>query len=200
MDEEFLLVVSYKERFIWLDGEINPKVAYRFKRMLAKLNKLNTSPIIFYVRGPGGNPHSTFFMMSEIMASNSPVAVVAHGFVNSGCFTITQAGTHRLALAGTKFTFHPAEGYFKENPTGLVRLAQDQFMDSLRRLMLIDAIQLFWFFKKGRPTKVIFDLFRAETTLSLPQARKLRLIDGYYKRGDFLKDIKIVRKLIKAKL
>jgi len=200
VEKESVLVASYKERFIWLDGEINPRVAYRFKRMLAKLNKLKTSPIIFYVRGPGGNPHSTFFMMSEIVASSGPVAVVAHGLVNSGSFTITQAGAHRLALPGTKFTFHPAEGYFKENSKGLVRLGQDQFTESLRRLMLIDAIQLSWFFKKGRPTKVIFDLFRAETTLSLPQARKLHIIDDYYNRKEFLRDRRIARKLIKAKL
>lgn len=199
MDDEFALVTSYKERFIWLEGEINPRVAYQFKRMLAKLNKLKTFPIIFYVSGPGGSPHSVSFMMSEIMASDSPVIVVAHGFVNSGSFTITQAGAHRLALPGTKFNFHPAEGYFKENAKGLVRLSQDQLLESLEKLRLVDAIQLFWFFKKGRPTKTIFDLFRAETTLSLSKARKLHLIDDYYKREDFLRDRRIARKLIKAK-
>ena len=190
------LLVDYEERFIWLDGGINPGVAYHFKKMLNKLNRLKMGPIIFYISGVGGDAHSGFSIMNEIAASDSPVAIVAHGIVYSGCFTITQAGARRLALAGTKFIFHPAELQFKENSGHQYQLTQGQLVDSLERLRLIDSMQLSWFIKRGRPTKQVFDMFRAGTTISLPKAIKLKLIDGYYKKDDFLKDRKMVKRLI----
>jgi len=198
-DEEFALVAGYKERFIWLDGEINPKVAYQFKRMLSKLNRLKCAPITFYIRGPGGNSYSAFHIMNEINNSDSPVATVAHGYVGSGCFTITQAGAHRLALAGTKFIFHLAESAFEGKYSGIIEMTQSWHIDNLERLKLIDGAQLCWFSKKGRPIKKIFDLFKAETVLTVPKARKLHLIDDYYKEKDFLKDRRIARKLIRAR-
>ncbi|MBI2068770.1 MAG: ATP-dependent Clp protease proteolytic subunit [Candidatus Yanofskybacteria bacterium] len=197
--EESILAAGYKERFIWLDGEINPTVAYQFKRMLAKLNKLKIAPMVFYISGPGGDTHAGFSMMNEIIASDSPVIIVAHGIVTSGCFTITQTGAYQLALPGTKFTFHPAELQFKKNLGYQFQLTQSQLIENLERLRLVDSVQLSWLIKRGRPTKEIFDLFRVGATISLPKARKLHLIDGYYKTEDFLRDKRIVRKIKKAK-
>ncbi len=199
MDEKSILVVDYKERFIWLDGVITPSVAYQFKRILTKLNRLKMWPIVFYIRGIGGDFHATSFMMNEITTSDSPVSVVAHGFVYSGCFTMTQAGHYKLALPGTKLTFHPTESVIKKISGDQVQLSQSQLITRLERARLADAVQLSWFLKKGRPTKEIFDMFQVETTISLPKAKKLHLIDDYYKKEDFLKDRRIARKLIKAK-
>ena len=191
------LVVDYEDRFIWLDGHITSLVASRFVKMLAKLNRLECSPIIFYIKGPGGNPYPTFWMMSEIEASASPVAIVAHEYVNSACFTITQAGVHRLALKGTRFSFHPVEFDISNNQK-VIRTTQQELMGVLDSLRLIDAMQLLWFLKRSRPVKKVMRLFIEDSTIGLSKARKLKIIDDYYEESDFLKDKRRAMKLIKT--
>lgn len=197
-DEESVLVVDYKERFIWLDGGISSIVAYQFKRMITKLNKSGVGPIVFYISGPGGDTHAGFSMINEISNSDNPVVTVAHGILSSGCFTITQAGAYRLTLPGSKFVFHPAELQFSKNLKHHFQMTQNQLLESLERLRLVDSVQLSWFLKKGRPTRKIFDLLRDGATISSSRAIDLNLMDGYYKTSDFLKDRRIARKLIKA--
>ena len=200
-DEKSDLVADYKERFVWLDGCITPKLADKFRRVMARLNKSEPAPIVLYIRGPGGEPHSALAMMNDIVNSKSPVVIVAHDFVNSACFLITQAGACRLAMAGTTFTFHPAVAvvFKKKYKEDEIQFTQAELIDSLERLRLTDGIQLTWFLKKGRPTQRIFNLFRVETTISVPKAQKLRLIDDYYDKKDFIKDRRIANRLLKAK-
>lgn len=199
MKEKTVFVFDYKERIIWLDGSINPKVAVKFQKVLARLNKLKLSPIIFYIRGPGGDPYSTLFMMSAIVRSASPVAIIAYDYVNSGCFTITQAASYRLALKGTKFSFHPAEVDMAKQSYRSTSMTQEELIGILEGLRLIDGVQLVWFLSRGKPVEEIFRLFINNSTISLGTAKRLCLMDDYYKEADFIKDKKLVRRIIKAK-
>src|SRR3989344_4968650 len=102
-----VFVCDYDRRLIWHDGFIIPQTAPRFAKALERLNRKKGN-IFLYIRGPGGDPHATLQVMQMIAASPNPILGVAHGVVSSGCFTITQACTYRLAMPGTKLSFHPA--------------------------------------------------------------------------------------------
>jgi len=194
MNARKTLLVDYDNRFIWLDGEITAGIAKRFAHMLRKLNRLKCSMIIFYIRGIGGDFHPALDMMNAITASDSPVAIVAHDFVNSGCFLITQAGHHRLALAGTKFGFHRSVWNFKQN----IDLGRHELLEFVERGRVLDTIQLSWFFRKAQSVEEVFNLFDDEARIGLKKAKDLGLIDDYYKKEDFLKDKKVVNRMLRA--
>lgn len=199
MKDKTVFLVNYKRNFIWLDGSITPKVALMFQKALARLNDKAPSYIIFYIRGVGGDPYSAFSMMGDIANSRAPVSVVAHDYVRSGCFLITQAADYRLALKGTKFTFHSAEFDLSEYESAKVKaMTQEEVYGAMHSLRLIDGVQLAWFLKKGRPIKHIISLLLKDATISLGTAKRLKLMDDYYREEDFMKDKRLVNRILKA--
>ena len=198
MPEKSILLVDYKHRIIWLDGSITPKMAFRFEKIMNKLNKIKIAPVILYIRGPGGNFWATISMINDISNSPSPVGCVAHGCVASGCFTLTQAGVWRAALPGTKFIFHSAEGFSRAFKKG-IQQTQKEISDWLERLRLVDFLQFFWFSIRGRPVSMIQEMLKANMVLSLPVAIKFHLIDKYFDKQDFIHDRALIKKIQKAK-
>lgn len=194
--EKSILVADYQNRVIWFDGSITQKTARRFSKILAKLNKLKKDPIVFYIRGLGGNPWATFSMINDIHNSPSPVGCVAHGHVASGCFTLTQPGTWRAALPGTKFFFHSAVTVSYPSKKNR-ELTQSELNTCLDKLRLADWIQFFWFSMRGRPVEMIQDMLKSNKSLSLPKAKKFKLMDISFKKSDFLKDRKSIRKILR---
>ncbi len=194
--EKSILVADYKNRIIWLDGLITRKTASSFSKIINRLNKSKKDPIVFYIRGPGGDPWSTFSIIGDIFNSSSPVGCVAHGYVASGCFTLTQAGTWRTALPGTKFMFHSADGVSYASKKDIVRTQKD-LSDWAERLKLADFMQFFWFSMRGRPVQMMQEMVKSNTALSLPLAKKFKLIDAHFKKSDFLKDQKKIREIIR---
>ncbi len=191
-DKDTVFVVDYQNRTIWLDGSISVKIAKKFKKALSRLNKISYKHIIFYIRGPGGDPYATFTMMGDMSMSVSPIVTVSNDYVRSGCFTITQAGSIRLALKGTKFYFHPAIATISKGS-----ITQDHLVGMVEGLRLLDAVQLVWFSRKGRPVKKIHNLLISEATIGLSKAIKHKIMDGYYKEEDFIKDKKSIKKIIR---
>ena len=198
MREKSVLAVDYKSRVIWLDGSITEKMAFRFGKIINKLNKIQVAPIVLYIRGPGGNPWSVFSMINDIFNSPSPVGCVAHSYVASGCFTLTQAGKWRGALPGTKFFFHSADGVSYPSKKE-IQQTQEDIGHWLERLKLADFMQFFYFSMRGRPVQMIWEMLKTNTKLSIPMAIKFQLIDNYFNKKDFLADRKFIRKIIKAK-
>ncbi len=191
-------MVDYKHRIIWLDGTVTQKTASKFGNILNKLNRFKVAPIVFYIRGPGGDPWATISMINDITNSQSPVGCVAHGCVASGCFTLTQAGLWRAALPGTKFVFHSAEGFSRASKKN-IQQTQKEISDWLERLRLADFIQFLWFSMKGRPVSMIQEMLKANVVLNLPGAIKFCLVDSCFSKKDFVRDKKLIRKIQRAK-
>lgn len=198
MPEKSILTVDYKNRVIWLDGSITQRVASRFGNIINKLNRFKVAPIVLYIRGPGGDPWSTISMFNDITESPSPIGCVAHGYVASGCFTLTQAGVWRAALPGTKFIFHSADGLSYASKKDRQQ-TQKQISDWLERLKLADFFQFFCFSLRGRPISMIQEMLKDNKVLSMPRAIKLHLIDKYFDKEDFLEDRKLIKKIQRAK-
>jgi len=193
-----LLVVDYRERIVWLDGEITARIAERFRVIMAKLNKKRCSPIGIYVRGPGGNIFACLEMMDEIERSDSPVFGVGHGYLKSGSFLLIQAAIRRLAVAGTKFTFHKAEDHSSiYKNTDSIRYTQDYYRERLENLKLIDAVQLRWFLRRSRRSEKVIDLFQEEATVGIKQAQELGVLDNYFKEKEFQEDRRIIKRILR---
>src|SRR3989344_2631149 len=196
MAEKSILVVDYKNRIIWLDGTITQKMASRFGRIMDKLNKIKVVPMVLYIRGPGGDPWATISMINDIIQSPSPVGCIAHGYVASGCFTLTQGGIWRVALPGTKFVFHSAEGFLYPSRR-VIQQTQKDISEWLERLRLIDFMQFYFFSLRGRPVSMIQEMLKANAVLTLPAVIKLKLVDAYYDNKDFVHDRALIRKIHK---
>ena len=195
MKETSVLVSDIDARFIWFEGEIFPGTAKIFARLLSKMNSSpEFGPIFFYIKGIGGDYAVTMEMAKCIERSPDPVCTVAHGYVGSGCFILTQAGQKRLAMDGTKFTFHPAAIGIRK---GLENLEQNEIHKLLNWAKVTNAVQLSWFLRRGEPAATICELFQGGAVIGLRKAIKLKLIDAYYKKSDFYKDRRIARRLIK---
>jgi len=82
---------------------------------------------------------------------------------------------------------------------GVKFIEQQEILDMLGRAKVCNAVQLSWFLRKGQPADQICRLFNNEALISLPKAIKLKLMDSYFKKEDFLKDRRIVRRLLRAK-
>ena len=192
-----ILVVDYKRRFVWFQGEdsFTPSLATGSIRILKKLNKLSRKPIIFYISGIGGDMYAFTKLAHAIEKIESPVAFVAFDFVRSGCFWITQCGDACSAVAGTKFMFHRAVHHRPSKTT----MSQIDYFRGLNELMLVDAVQFWIFTRRGSPIKTVLKLFEQEATLSVKKAIKLNLVAVVYDKSDFNKHRKRTEKLAQRK-
>lgn len=88
-------------------------------------------------------------------------------------------------MPGTQFLFHHATDYFcgeKLRDHKLSQLDYRQLMDNLKQ---IDAMQLLFFTKRGRPIKTIFELFGKEASLNVAKAERIKLVQGVFSIQEF---------------
>lgn len=194
---KIILVADYKRRFIWLEGErpLTSSLAEGVVKILNKLNKISHKPVIFYIKGVGGDMYAFTKIAHMIENLESPVAFVAFDFVRSGCFWITQCGDACSAVAGTKFTFHHAVHHW----SGKTEMSQDDYLKGFDRLKLIDAVQFWLFTRRGSPVKAILRLFEREATIFVKEAIKLKLVVGVYNKDSFERDKKWAEKIARVK-
>ena len=200
--ENAKLAVDYKERIVWLDGEITNQIAKRLIRIIKRLNKLKRDPIYIYIRGLGGNTYACLNIMSEIERSNSPITCIAHEYVASGCFLLIQAANQKLAVSGTKLNFHKAESYEMIRASKRVKkMAFSQLYHTVQldRLRAMDALQLYWFNKGGNSAKQVFNLFQMDAIIGIKKACQIDVLDGYFPDNDFEEDKKKINKILKDK-
>lgn len=201
--ENFKLVSSLEERFIWFDGEISIQAAKAFIKRLAQLNNCGTEPIFFYISGPGGSLDPYLDMVIAINNSKSKVFCVSHSVVGSVSFMLTQAVPvgFRLAVTGTKFMFHRAIDCLIDPIKAGTNITQEDYLNSFKTLARLDGFELAMFFLKCRPDcrGEITELLRVEKVISVSKAIKLGIIDNYFDKKDFMKDRRIAKALLKRR-
>lgn len=199
MKKNWQIAVSPEERFIWFEGEINRQSVRAFARCLIKLNNDGSEPIFFYLTGGGGFIDSYLDMVIAINNSRSKIFCVAHGWVASASFMLTQAvpAGFRLAMAGTKFKFHRAVDIVQSVIPGS-QFTQEDYLNDFKELARLDGLELAMFFLKCRPDcrGEITALQQAEKIISVNKAIKLGIIDNYFDKHDFFKDRRIAKALI----
>lgn len=106
---------QFIERKLYIDAEINPKMA---QYILERIQFWNAEdgfdktpieeriPIQVYINTPGGCLTSTLQIIDAIRNSKSPVYTIATGAAYSGGFFILIAGHKKLAYPNASFLFH----------------------------------------------------------------------------------------------
>jgi len=191
-----VLVADYNKRFIWFDGEINQSTANQFLKILRNFKRRCLNNVTIYIRGIGGDFSSVFMMIRAMRESGLNIGCVAHDYVMSGCFALTQAGGGwTAALSKTKFCFHSAILDLKKNEQ--YGFNKPDRIEIVAMSEALDAIQLSWYLSKSHRVEEIFHLLYNDVIINAPQAMRLGLIDAYFDRNEFLKDQKIVRQIVK---
>lgn len=200
MKRNWQVVASVKERFIWFEGGINRQSARAFIKQLIKLNNEGSEPIFFYLSGPGGGLYACLDMIIAINNSKSKIFCVAHDWVGSASFMLTQSVPvgFRLAIAGTKFKFHRTIDIRQSIKPG-TQWTQEDYLTDIKDLVRWDGVELAMFFLKCRPDcrQEITELQQIEEILSVKRAIGLGIIDNYFNKKDFLKDRRVAKSLIK---
>lgn len=181
-------VVNYEERVIWFRGRISNTTAFVFQSILNRLESKSHEPIKFFISGIGGDFFASRKIWGLISASPCNFSVIAFDFVKSGCFFLTQSNCNfRLAVEGTKFSFHLAIDYFQVSENKITTMNQKDYQEALRKLQVIDAFQFTIFSLKGRPASEIFEMLMDEKTIDTATAKRMNLIDDVVSEEDFAK-------------
>ena len=190
--EKSILVADYNKNFIWLELPRNRGFtsfhANGIVAILDKFNRLGAKRVVFYICGPGGD-FFAFLKVAQKITSflGIKVVFVPFGFVKSGCFWLTQVGSSCLVLPGTRLAFHhtvdiPVSGKSIERS-----MSQQDYFERMSRLMRIDAIQLMYFTRRGKPISKVFNLFDKKAVLTPKEAIRLGLCEKYYSKNLFEK-------------
>ena len=192
--KRYFFAADYKNRIIWLKGEICERSEQDVLRALKRMNK-TVGPICFYLSGPGGVFVSAISIGNAVISSANHILGIAHGEVASACFLLTQYFEVCAAIPGAKFTFHHAvcENTWEEEIT------QGEACATLEFLRRTDAIQFLLFSRKAKDINKVHNLFENQKTISARTARRLGLVDRYLSKSDFNIDKRKIRKLIKAR-
>jgi ATP-dependent protease ClpP protease subunit len=185
------VMADYKRRYIMIDlpkgsGAIHEGIAEGADRILTKMNHGGPSqPIMFFLHvHDGGDFYACLKIAQSVARSSSPVIMVPFIRVRSGGFLLTQAGEGCFATPGTRFIFHHATDYFLAQNLKDHKLSQKDYEHRMNNLKRIDAMQLIFFTKRGRPIKRIFDLFGKEANLSTAHAKRLGLVQDVFDLGE----------------
>lgn len=188
--EKSIFSVDYKEKIIWLEGNINQRVAYNFERAIARFKRLKLDNITFFISGSGGDVFAVFYMVGVIRNSGLRIGCVAHGYVASGCFILTQQALWTAALPKSRFVFHKVTDIYDSRDEESVNLIN--YLYGIERTRFLDHFQLDIFFRKGRLLREIYYLFMKDAKITVPKAIKLGLVDCYFSKKEFLEAKKIV--------
>ena len=161
--------------WISIGNQIKNITAIQFEKALCKISRKKIKkPIIVFLDGKMGGDVYACIKIGELMEnSQTPIFTIATNVVFSGFFYILQAGKKRFATPETKLIFHRVTQYYEN-----VGMNASDMLEGAEALLLLDNMQLSLFFKRGRPLKKIFELFRKEARLTSAQALKFKLIDG----------------------
>ncbi|PJE51284.1 MAG: hypothetical protein COV29_00815 [Candidatus Yanofskybacteria bacterium CG10_big_fil_rev_8_21_14_0_10_36_16] len=191
--EENVLAYSIDKRMIWMDirNSITNRTAFSFGQILKALNRKSNRDIKFFITGVGGDFFAALKMIGLIKSSQSKVTIVAHKFVRSACFTMTQAENTKevLATKDTEFMFHRAIGSTKTNGKKFLRFNRTDHFAMMEWLGLMDGLQAALFINRGTPISKIMGLFYEDATISFQECKQLKLIDGCFDEEE-LEDIK----------
>jgi ATP-dependent protease ClpP protease subunit len=186
-----IVMADYSNRYIMINlprgrGAIHEGTAEGVERVLEKMNRLSNTMIRFFLHGhDGGDFYACLKIAQAIAYSTSPVTMVPFIRVRSGAFWLTQAGERCIAVPGTRFIFHHATDYFAAQNLRNRKLSQKDYAQRVEELIRIDAMQLLFFTKRGRPIRRIFELFGREASMSISEVRRLGLVQGLFDRADF---------------
>lgn len=107
VDESDVSCVLDKESgTIYIAGDINLRMASKFRRLFRKLEPSGHSGIVIEINSPGGDVEAGFLMIDTIRLSKVPVTTRVTGVAMSMAALILAAGGYREALPNSSIMVH----------------------------------------------------------------------------------------------
>ena len=110
--------VSFENREIFLEGEMNSKKCATLFFQILRLNRKNKEPIKMFVDSDGGEIDGFRILANAITSSASPIIGVVIGRAYSSAALTLQCCHKRLALPHTKLFFHQVQNNWNANYSG----------------------------------------------------------------------------------
>lgn len=111
--EDLLLIESYENRELYLDGEITQESVQPIIFHIIRYNRMDKNvpidmrlPIILFINSPGGDVTAGYSIIDIIIASKTPVYTVNVGMCDSMGLCIFIAGTKRYSMPHSEFLMH----------------------------------------------------------------------------------------------
>lgn len=138
--EDLLLIDSYENRELYLDGEINQESIQPIIFHIIRYNRMDKDvpvdmrlPIILYINSPGGDVTAGYSVIDIISNSKTPVYTVNIGMCDSMALYIFIAGKKRYSMPHSEFLLHDGcTGYM--NSTAKVKDRVDFEMKQLEQM------------------------------------------------------------------
>lgn len=138
--EDLLIIDSYENRELYLDGEINQGSIQQIIFHINRYNRIDKDvpedvrvPIILYINSPGGDTTAGFSVVDMIVNSKTPVYTVNLGMCDSMAFYIFIAGAKRYSMPHSEFLLHDGSTVYA-NSTAKVKDRVDFEMNQLEKM------------------------------------------------------------------
>lgn len=110
--------VDIQNRIIYLEGDVDERLAATVAKALATLNAINRKPITVYINSIGGSVYDGLGIYDLLKASKSPIITIGYGSVMSIASLIFLAGSVRKLYKHTTYMIHElsdrVEGKFSD--------------------------------------------------------------------------------------
>lgn len=112
--ENLMEIVNFKNRKIYVNGEINDEIAQKVIQKIQfyntvddnKYNSKNRQPIKLYINSDGGEIDAGFSIIDTIFLSKTPIYTINYGRAYSCSLYIFAAGNKRYAYPNSTFMLH----------------------------------------------------------------------------------------------
>lgn len=174
---DLLYLRNFKNRELWLDGDINEVTAGDILTDIREYNRQDyllppseRVPIKLFIDSPGGDVVAGLAIIDTIYASKTPVYTVNVSKAYSMAFQIMISGHKRFAFKSSSFLLHDgAEGGFDSSSKFRDRL---KFSDDLEKLEIENIV------KRTKITNEVYEKnVRREWYMLVPEALELGVID-----------------------
>lgn len=125
----------YKDRIVFVTGEIEDKLAESIVKQLLMLDSLGGGDIAMYINSPGGSVSAGLAIYDTIQHVKSDVSTVGVGMCASMGAFLLMAGTHgkRYVLPHTQVLIHQPLGGVKGQATE-IQIVAERIIETRRRI------------------------------------------------------------------
>ncbi|MBI2023730.1 ATP-dependent Clp protease proteolytic subunit [Candidatus Giovannonibacteria bacterium] len=173
-----MVKVRQKKRSIFLIGKITKASARIVKKALEKLDAASSEEILFFINSTGGDAKASVEIHHAIHNAKSYVKTIGFGNLYSGGLMVLQGGDERFAVPRCRLKFHQICMEFNGK-----YLLNAKVMNALAyRAFRADAMAVYILTSRSRSVEEILKLFDEDAAISSHKARRLKVIDGIWRK------------------
>lgn len=175
--DDLLYLRNFKNRELWISGEITEVTAADFLTEVREINRQDHAipikqrvPIKVFIDSPGGDVIAGLSIIDVMKASKTPIWTINMSKAYSMAFQVMIAGDKRFAFKNSSFLLHDgAEGGYDSSSKFRDRLKFNDSLDELTKNNIVECTKI---------TKREYEMnIRREWYMLTQEAKELGVID-----------------------